>query len=409
MQVVFERCAGADVHKDSVVVCVLVPGPGGTRKETRTFGTASRELVKLSDWLHSERVTHLAMESTGVYWKPVYNLLEGTLQVWLVNAQHVKNVPGRKTDVEDAEWIAQLLRHGLVKPSFIPPADIRELREYTRYRRTLVHTRSDEVNRLQKLLEGANIKLASVVTDVLGVSARAMLEAMAGGQTDAEALADLARGKLKSKREELVLALEGRIRDYHRFLLRQLLDHIAFLDRTIEQVSGKIEEALRPFADLVQRLCEHPGVGRRTVEDVLAEIGTDMSRFPSDAHIASWAGLCPGNNQSAGKRKSGRTRKANPWLRAALVESAKSAARTKGSHFQAQYARLKARRGGKKAIVAVAHSILVNFYHMIRQGTSYRELGADHFDRRNKEIVCRRLVRRLRQMGYQVQVTEGAA
>ena len=403
MDVVYERCCGLDIHKKTVVACRIVPGPAGKpTKEIRTFGTMTEDLLALSDWLASEGVTHVAMESTGVYWKPIYNLLEGSFELLLANARHIKAVPGRKTDVRDCEWIADLLRHGLLKPSFVPDRRERELRELTRYRSSLVRERTAEVNRLQKTLEGANIKLAAVASDLMGASGREMLAALVGGSTDATALAQLARGKLRQKLPDLGRALAGRCGAHQRFLLARQLAHIDFLDEAIEQVSAEVRERVRPFEAVVQRLDTIPGVGRWTAEVILAEIGTDMGRFPGAGHLASWAGMCPGNNESAGKRKSSKTRRGSPWLRVALTEAAQAAGRTKGTYLAAQYHRLLARRGKKKATVAVGHTILVIAYHLLTDETGYRDLGGHYFDERDRGLLERRLVRRLEGLGYKV-------
>ncbi len=412
MQVLYERCCGLDVHKVTVAACVVVPGPGGVpRKEVRTFGTMTADLLALGDWLAAQGVTHVAMESTGVYWKPVWNLLEERFSLLLVNARHVKAVPGRKTDVRDSEWLADLLRHGLLRASFVPGRGQRELRELTRYRTSLVQERSAEVNRLQKTLEGANIKLAGVATDVLGLSARRMLAALVAGIADPAAVAELAQGRLREKIPQLERALVGRFGAHRRFLVAEQLAHIDFLDERIDRVGAEIAERMRPFAAMtaaVERLDTIPGVGRRTAEILVAEIGVDMTRFPTAAHLASWAGMCPGNDESAGKRRSGRTRRANPWLRTALVEAAHAAARTKNSYLGALYRRLAARRGKKKATVAVGHAILVIAYHMLQDGTVYQDLGPAHFDERDRDAVERRLVRRLQRLGYKVTLEPAA-
>lgn len=407
MQVLHERCAGIDVHKKSVTVCLITPGQQGEpKKERRTFGTMTRDLLALADWLAESACTHVAIESTGVYWKPVYNILEDACEVVLANARDVKNVPGRKTDVCDAEWLADLLRHGLIRGSFIPPKPIRDLRDVVRYRRALIRERASEINRVQKLLEGMNIKLASVASDVFGVSGRSMLEAIAAGCSDAEVLAEMARGKLRKKIPELERALEGRVDPHHRFLLAQQLRHIDALDELIEECSVRIEAMMLPFTEEVNLLCEITGVEKRTVQAIIAEIGADMTRFPSEKHIASWAGVCPGNNESAGKRKSGRTRKGSPWLKEALVEAAQAAGRAKGTYLYALFHRIASRRGNKRAAVAVAHTILVIVYHMLKNRSHYRELGQDYFDRLNRDTVSRRLVRRLESLGYQVELKD---
>ncbi len=403
MEIVYERCCGLDVHKRTVVACLLVPGPAGApSREIQTFGTMTRDLLALSDWLAAAGCTHVAMESTGVFWKPIYNLLEGNFELVVVNAQHIKAVPGRKTDVRDAEWIADLLRHGLLRASFIPDRSQRELRELTRYRTTLIHDRANEVNRLQKVLEGANIKLASVATDILGKSGRDMLEALVGGASDSALLAQLARGRLREKLPQLEQALAGQFGAHHRFLLAQQLAHIDFLDASLERVSTEIAERVGPFEAEVARLQSIPGVGQRTAEVLVAEIGVDLTRFPTARHLASWAGLCPGNDESAGKRRSGRTRKGSPWLRTALVEAGQAAARTKETYLAAQYRRLAARRGAKRAAVAVAHSLLVMVYALLTQPTGYHELGGHYFDERDRQAVERRLVHRLEALGYTV-------
>lgn len=405
MEVLYERCGALDVHKKLVVACVATP----EGKETKTFGTMTSELLELADYLVSKGCTHVAMESTGVYWKPIYNILEGTgIEVLVVNARDIKAVPGRKTDVKDAEWICDLLRHGLLRGSFIPDRPQRELRELVRYRKELVRERAREVNRLQKVLEGANIKLGDVATDVMGKSGQAMIEALVVGETDPELLASLAKGRLKKKSEQLASALRGLIGPHQRMILGAQLEHIRFLDKQIERLNREVEERMRPFDQAVEAIDEIPGIGRRIAEEVLAETGTNMDQFPSAGHLASWAGLCPGNNESAGKRKSGRTRHGNPHLRQALVEAAQAAAHTKDTYLSAQYHRIAARRGAKRAAVAVAHSMIVIIYHMLREGTAYQDLGSNHFDELNRNATVRRAVKRLEALGYKVTLEEAA-
>jgi transposase len=405
MDVVYTRCAGLDVHKKTVVACVIRPGgSSGWQRETHTFGTMTADLLALSDWLSGHGCTHVAMESTGEYWRPVFNILEGNFEVLLVNAQHIKAVPGRKTDVKDAEWIAQLLQHGLLRASFIPPVAQRDLRDLTRHRSNFIRERATLVNRVQKVLEGANIKLGSVATNVLGVSGRAMLDALVAGEANPEVLADLARGRLRDKREQLSQALTGRVKPHHRFVLTELLCQIDSLDETIARFDLEIEAYCAPFEMAVVLLDTIPGVGRETAEVMVAEMGADMTHFPSADHLASWAGLAPGNHESAGKRLSAKTRKGNRTLCTALVQAAHGAAHTKDTYLAAQYHRLAARRGNKKAIIAVAHSILVIAYHLIQRQEPYRELGADYFDKRRPEATAKRLVKRLENLGFDVQL-----
>lgn len=405
MRVVYQKVAGLDVHKKTVVAAVIVlQSDGSDQQAKRTFGTMTADLLALSDWLMGHGVEQVAMESTGEYWKPVYNILEENFEVLLVNARHLAQVPGRKTDASDAEWIAELMSYGLLRASFIPPVGQRELRELTRYRNTFVRERATLVNRVQKALESANIKLASVASDVMGVSGRAMLEALIEDQSSAEEMAELAKGRLRVKREALTKALEGRVKDHHRFVLTELLCQIDSLEETIARFDEQIESHCRPFEEAVVLLDTIPGVSRRTAEVIVSEIGVDMSRFPTAGHLASWAGVAPGNNESAGKRRSGKTRKGNKHLGAALNQAAHAAARTKNTYLSAQYRRLKARRGGKRAIVAVEHSILVMAYHMIQRNEPYRELGADYFDRRRPETTAKRLLKRLENLGYKVSV-----
>jgi len=405
MQVEYERCCGIDVHKETVVACVIVPGADGKPiKETRTFNTMTGDLRALAEWLKQKQCTHVAMESTGVYWKPVYNLLEGQFEVLVVNAEHLKKVAGRKSDVADAEWIADLLRHGLLKGSFIPSAPQRAWRDLTRYRTTLTDERTREVNRVQKVLEDANIKLASVASNVMGVSGRAMLEQLIQGKTDPALLAELAKGRLREKRELLEQALTGTFKPHHRFMLIQHLSHIDFLDEQIAKLDAALEEQMRPFQAELMRWDQIPGINLRIAQVLVAEIGTDLKQFEDAAHLASWAGMCPGNNESGGKRKSGRTRKGSKWLRRALVEAAHGAARTKAKYFKNLYHRLAGRRGKKRAIVAVGHSLLVTGYYLITRGRNYEDLGANYFDERNKEMVKRQAIKRLEKLGFKVEL-----
>jgi transposase len=408
MDVVYERCAGLDVHKRTVVACAVVPDASGAPTKTvRRFGTMTEDLEQLAAWLAEQGVSHVALESTGVYWQPVWNVLEagGRFDLLLVNARHIKAVPGRKTDVRDCEWLADLLRHGLVQGSFVPDRAQRELRELTRYRTALVEERTAHVNRLQKTLEGANIKLAAVASSVVGVSARAMLAALVAGAADPAALAELARGRLRDKLPALERALTGRLTDHHRYLIPRILAAIDFLEAELTDLDQRIAELERPFAEAVERLDTIPGVGRRVAEIVLAELGPDLHRFPSAAHLASWAGLCPGNHESGGKRLSGRTRHGNRALRRALVEAAQAAGRARRTYLGAQYRRLAARRGKKRAAVAVAHTILVIVYHLLTRRTAYAELGSDYFDQRDATATERRLVARLERLGFEVTLT----
>ncbi len=403
MEIVARCCCGLDVHKKLVVACLReLDAAGRLRKEVRTFGTMTADLLALAEWLAAAGCTQVAMESTGVYWRPVFNLLHDQCEVLVVNAQHIKAVPGRKTDIKDAEWIAELLQYGLLRGSFIPPQPQRELRDLTRHRTTLVQERARVINRLQKVLEDANIKLAAVVTNVLGVSARAMLEAMLAGISDPATLANFAQGRLREKREQLEQALTGVVRAHHRLLLTELLGHIDYLDKAIARVSEAIAARLQDDEESLALLDSIPGVSRRTAEILLAEVGADLQRFPTAKHLASWAGMCPGNHESAGKRLSGRTRKGSPWLRQALVEAAHGAARSKRTYVGAQYRRIAARRGKKRAAVAVGHTILVMAYYVLTRREPYRELGPNYFDEHDRRRVERRLVHRLEQLGYSV-------
>src|SRR6266851_1399216 len=400
MEVVLEVCCGLDVHKKSVTACVL--WASGRRKQIREFGTFTHDLLQLADWLEQCGVTHAAMESTGVYWKPVWNILAEQFEVLLVNAQHIKAVPGRKTDQKDSEWIADLLQHGLLRGSFVPPRPTRELRDLTRYRVSLVQEINRIANRIQKVLEDANIKLASVATDALGASGRAMLEAMLAGEEDAARLAEMAQGKLRNKIPELQLALEGRMTEHHRFLLRQLFDHLRLTESKRSEIEQEIDKRMLPFEDKVTRLCTIPGVDQVTAWGLLAEIGLDMNQFPSSGHLASWACLCPGSFESAGKRLSGRMRKGNVSLRRCLSQAAWAISMMKNNYLSALYRRIAARRGAKRAVMAVAHALLVIAYHMLKRKEDYRELGADHFDRIDVNRIRRSLGNRLERLGHKV-------
>jgi transposase len=403
MDVIYPQCCGLDVHKKTVTACLITSTAGAEpMKEIRTFSTMTADLLALADWLQEAGCTHVAMESTGVSWRPVYNLLEGQFELLVVNAQHIKAVPGRKTDVKDAAWIAELLRHGLLRGSFIPSQPQRQWRELTRYRSTLVQERARTLNRLQAVLEDANLKLASVVTDMYGVSARAMLEAILAGERDVAILADLARGRLRTKRDQLKEALEGRVTAHHSFLLTEHLSTLEYFDEAIARVSGEIDQRLTAEQEAIALLDTIPGVGQRAAESLIAEIGSDMSRFPSAKHLASWAGMCPGNHESGGKRLSGKTRKGNRWLRQVLVEIAHVASKTQNTYLAAQYKRIAARRGKKRALMAVGHTILTIVYMMLTRRQPYQDLGAAYFDQREQHRVERRLVQRLERLGYKV-------
>ncbi|MDQ3924116.1 MAG: IS110 family transposase [Actinomycetota bacterium] len=409
MERIVDRCAGLEVHKASITACVRISNTGKDEEphqQIRKFETTTRGLLQLRDWLASFEVELVGMEATGVYWKPVYYVLEDDFECWLLNAGHLKNVPGRKTDVKDAEWICQLVEHGLVRPSFGPPKQIRELRDLTRYRKTQIEDRSKEVQRLEKVLQDAGIKLSSVATRVLGASGRAMLDALVSGTTDPEVLADLAKARLRKKIPALREALEGCFSNHHAFMVGRILAHIDYLDESIGHLSAEIERVIAPFSEQVELLGTIPGVDRRTAEVLIAEIGTDMSRFPTHSHLASWAGMCPGNDESAGKRRSGKTTKGSKWLRTALTEAAHAAARTKGSYLRAQYAGIKGRRGSKKAAVAAGHSILVICYHILERKVPYEELGEEHFRKQQRcstsEAYTRRLIRKLERLGHKV-------
>lgn len=399
MQVLHARCCGLDVHKKSITACVITP----EGKEIRTFDTMTEDIISLANWVEGKGCTIVAMESTGVYWKPIYNLLElRKIEVLVVNAQHIKMVPGRKTDVKDAEWIANLLQHGLVKGSYIPDREQRELRELTRYRRSLVEEKSREINRIQKVLEGANIKLSSVASDTMGVSARSMIEAIINGVDDPQKLSLLAKGRMKSKKDKLERALYGLVGPHQKMILSAQLEHFDFLDKKIALLDREVAERMQPFEEDLELMDTITGIGQRSAQAILAEIGTDMSRFATDCHISSWAGMAPGNNESAGKRKSGRTRKGNNFLRSTLIQAAHAAARSKDTYLSAQYHRIAARRGEKRAAVAVGHSILVIIYHMLKNRMPYTELGANYFDKRREKATVDRAVKRLESLGYRV-------
>jgi transposase len=405
MDVVHARVCGLDVHKKTVVACRRrIDENGKVVKEVRSFWTMTRDLLELVDWMREWGVTHVAMESTGVYWKPIWNILEGKFEVILVNAQHLKKVPGRKTDVKDCEWIAQLLQYGLLSKSFVPTRQVRELRDLTRHRSKLVDQRSAVTNRIHKTLEDANIKLGAVATDILGVSGRKMLHAMAEGEQDPEKLADMAVRQLRKKKTELKESLTGNLTDHHRYMLKILLEQLKFLEGQIEALDKHIQEKMRPFEQELQLLDTIDGVDLRTAENLLAETGADMNQYPTAGHLASWAGMCPGNNESAGKRKTGKTAQGSKWLRRTLTQAAWAATRTKGTYLAAQYRRLASRRGKKRAVVAMGHTILVAAYQMLKQGVEWRDLGGDYFERRNPEKTTRSLVKRLQALGYEVEL-----
>jgi transposase len=409
MEIFVERCAGIDIGKADVKVCVHSPGKraGTIRKQTRTFATMTGALLELRAWLESEQVTLVGMESTGDYWKPVYYLLEEVLECWLINPQHIKKVPGRKSDVSDAQWIAQLVQHGLVRPSFVPPPPIRELRDLTRYRASLIHDRTRQVQRLHNVLEDAGIKLSLVASDIMGASGRSMITAMIRGERDPHVLADLALGRMRPKNAALVEALTGRFDEHHALLCELMLEQISHIDATLTRLNARIEAAIEPFRHLQQRLTTIPGVAQKAAEVIIAETGGDMTRFPSPAHLSSWAGLCPGNNESAGKRMSGTTRHGNAWLGATLGECASAAARTKNTYLRERHRQLTRRRGSKRATVAVARTILESAWIMLTNDTDYQDLGPQHFITRttNPARRAQRLANELHTLGYQVTLT----
>lgn len=410
MEAIFRCCAGFDVHSRTVAVCIRrMNDQGKVHAEVRTFETMTRNLLALSDWLRSEGVTHVAMESTGVFWKPIYNILEGQFEMLLVNARHVQKVPGRKTDVKDCEWLAQLLQCGLLRGSYIPTRPQRDLRDLTRMRTQLTHEMASVANRIHKILEDTNIKLGLVATDVLGVSARKMIQALMDGETDTVKMADMARGRLRNKIGLLEQALVGKVTEHHRFLLKALMDHYTYLESQIERFNQRIEEAARPFEKAITALIPMPGFDLVSAQSVIAEIGPDMKPFPSAEDLSSWAKVCSGNNETGGKRKSGATGHGDRWLKTILVQVAWAASHTKGSYYQAQYRRLAARRKKKQAIVAVAHSILTTTYYILKYDRTYKDLGSDHFDRISRDKIRRYHVKRLQTLGYKVQLTETEA
>jgi transposase len=408
MKTLHKRCAGLDVHKAEVVACLRLVKRSKVDREVRRFPTTTQGLLALAEWLEQAGCTHAGMEATGVYWKPVWHILEGRFALTLANAAQVKNVPGRKSDVNDATWLADLLAHGLIRASFVPPAPIQELRDLTRTRRQLTREIVQHVQRIQAVLEESNIKLCSVITDIMGASGRRILKAMIAGETDADTLAALGHERLLCTRAALAEALTGRVREHHRFLLAQHLRTIEQLEESILAFDARIAQALSPFRDVVERLSEVPGLGLTAVETVIAEIGTDMSRFPTAGHLLSWAGLVPRLDESAGKRRSTRIKKGAPWLKPVLVQAAWGVARKKGGYLKAQYLRLKARRGPKKAAIAIAASILTIVYHMLRDGTCYRDLGSEYFGHRDPARTAAKLAERIRNLGYQVEIRAAA-
>lgn len=410
MQVLYPCCCGLDIHKKFVVACLLTTNAEGqVQKESRTFSTMTHDLLAMLDWLQAVGCTHVAMESTSSYWRPIYNLLEGQFTLLVGNAYHIKTVPGRKTDVKDAEWIADLLRHGLIRGSFIPTPAQRQLRDLTRYRTHVVEERARLTNRLQMVLEDANVKLASVVTDIRGTSARAILSALIAGETNPTVLADLALGRMRSKREILAQAVVGRFTPHHAFLITEHLTQLDYLEESIARVSTEIAQRLADDQVALELLDTIPGVGQRAAEIILAEVGTDLTRFPSAKHLASWAGICPGHKESGGKRLSGKTRKGNIWLRHVLFEVAHAASKTKDTYLSAQYRRLAARRGKQRALIALGHSILVSAYHILTRRVPYRELGPLYFDALDRQRVQQRLVQRLERLGFTVTLQPLAA
>jgi len=406
MEIIRKVCGGLDVHKKSVLACIRRLGSEGKiDKEVRTFGTTTKELLVLADWCVSAGVEEIAMESTGVYWKPVWNILSGAgLKLMLVNPEHLKHFPQRKTDVKDCEWIAELLQYGLLKGSFVPSEDLRQLRDLTRQRAKLTQQKAAVANRIQKVLEDTNIKIASLLSDLLGVSGRRILKSLIEGQSDNSQLVLLVHPTVRAKKDDLALALQGRVTEHHRFMLRELLDELEFLEHKIENFEARIDQVSAPFEPAVQLIDEIPGIGRCIAIAIIAEIGANMKQYPTQRHLSSWAGVCPGNNESAGKRKSGRTPMGNCWLRRALAEAGWAASHTKGSYFSVLFRRICRRRGKKRAIVATGHAILVAIYQMLKNNCAYKDLGVDHFDKIKGDQMQRYYLRRLAQLGVKVQI-----
>ena len=403
MRIMYRCCAGLDVHKETVQCCVRRVEPDGSLQETvRQFGTMTDDLLQMVEALKAQGVTHVAMESTGVFWKPIYNLLEEHFSIVLVNPAHCKQVPGRKTDVKDCQWLAELLQYGLLRGSFIPPQWQRDLRDLTRERTQLINERTRVANRMHKILEDANIQLGSVATDILGASGRDMLRALIGGEQDPEVLAEMARSRLRDKIPQWRRALRGRVREHHRFQLELQWDHLEQLDQLVARLNEKITQLYQPYEQQLALVDEVPGMDRRMAETVMAEVGMDMRQFPSDSHLCSWAAVCSGNHESAGKRRSGRTRKGNRWLRQASAVAAPAAGHSKNRYLGARFRRLAARRGSQRATIAVAHTILRIIYHMLREGIHFRDLGPAYFDRLNPERIKHYLVSRLERLGFKV-------
>jgi transposase len=408
MKTLHRRCAGVDVHSANVVACIRVMTKGKVQREVRQFSASTRDLLALRDWFEAEKITHVAMEATGVYWKPVWHILEEKFTLILANAAHVRNLPGRKSDVNDATWIADLLAHGLIRPSFVPPAPVQELRDLTRTRTQLMREAARHIQRIQKALEDANIKLTSLISDIAGVSGRRILKAMVAGETNSEKLAALGSRRLRCSRSELIVALEGHVTDTHRFLIGQHLGMLEDLERRIEAFDKRIADVLSPFCHLAALLMTIPGVSRVSAEIILAEIGFDMAPFPTAGHLLSWAGMVPRLDESAGKRRSTRVRQGAPWLKPVLTQCGWAASRARGTYLQAQFFRLKARRGPKKAVIAVAASILTAVYHMLKNHVPYQDLGPDYFVKRDPARIAAKLAQRIKDLGYKVQYSTAA-